>query len=293
MSQKEQKAAQRARTLIEALPYVQQWANRVVVIKFGGAAMRSPELLDSVGKDLVLLRAVGIHVVLVHGGGSEVSALGKKLGIEPRFVDGLRVTDDATMRIAQMVQVGGISRDLLAAISRFGGRAIGLSGHDGGGWIRGKLRQHVSQETGERVDLGRVGDITSVDASLVKAQISSGLIPVIAPVAVDDDMKALNVNADSVATAVASALNASRLLFLTDVNGIHGPDGLVSRVTGDTLRSWIADGTVKGGMVPKVEACLLALDNGVDRISIVEGTQPHATLIELLTDEGLGTLIQP
>ncbi|HIA00992.1 MAG TPA: acetylglutamate kinase [Myxococcales bacterium] len=293
MSNDDGQSTWRARALVEALPYVQQWANHVVVIKFGGAAMRSSELLDTVAQDLVLLRAVGVHVVLVHGGGPEVTALGKRLGIEPRFVDGLRVTDDITMRIAQMVQVGGISRDLLGAIARFGGRAVGLAGHDGGGWLRGKLREHVSQETGKRVDLGRVGDIASVDVSLVRIQIDSGLIPVISPIAVDDDMKALNVNADTVATAVATALNASRLLYLTDVDGIHGPDGLVSEVNVATLRTWIADGTVSGGMVPKTEACLSALDGGVDRVSIVAGIHPHATLIELLTDEGIGTLIHP
>ena len=280
-----------AEALIEALPYVQRWADQIVVVKLGGAAMADPKLGDAVARDLVLLRAVGVHVLLVHGGGLAVSDMGRRLGLEPQFVDGLRVTDDETMRVAQLVQVGGISRDLLAAVARFGGQGIGLSGHDGGGWMRAKVRKHVSVETGENVDLGRVGDITSVDVSLIQTQLQASVIPVIAPVAVDDEFKALNVNADSVAMAIAGELNAARLLFMTDVDGIHGPDGLVNEVAPATLRAWMNEGVVSGGMVPKVEACLAALDAGVDRVTILDGKKPHALLIELLTDAGLGTLV--
>lgn len=280
-----------AKALLEALPYVQHWAGRCIIIKIGGASMTSPELVDQMCQDLVLLNAVGARVVLVHGGGLAVSEMGERLGLIPRFIDGLRVTDEETMRVAQMVQVGGISRDLLAGVARHGGRAVGLSAHDGGGWLRGKRRRHVSRETGEEVDLGRVGDVTEVYTELLITQLEAGLIPVIPPVAVDDDFKTLNVNADSVATAVAGALKAPRLLFMTDVDGIHGPNGWVNQVDTTTLRQWIDSGVVTGGMVPKVEACLAAVDGGVGRVSIVDGRGPHASLVELLTDAGVGTLV--
>ena len=282
-----------AKALVEALPYVQRWAGHTVVVKLGGAAMTSEALLDAVAQDLVLLRAVGVNIVLVHGGGSAVSDMGRRLGIEPRFIDGLRVTDEETMRVAQLVQVGGINRDLLASIGRHGGRGVGLSGHDGGGWLRAAVRMHVSRETGQVVDLGRVGDVNHVDTSLLDAQLAGKLIPVIAPVAVDGDLRALNVNADHVANAVAGALSAARLLFLSDVDGIRGPDGAVAtEVDAATLRGWIASGVVSGGMVPKSEACLDALEAGVERVSIVDGRVEHATLIELLTDAGVGTLVR-
>ena len=280
-----------ARALVTALPYVQRWAGQRVVIKVGGSAMTSDALINAVAQDLVLLRLVGIEVVLVHGGGPAVSEMGRKLGIEPHFIDGLRVTGDDMMRVAQLVQVGGVSRDLLSAISRCGGSGVGLSGHDGGGWLRADRRSHTSRDTGASVELGRVGDIRSVDTRLVDAATGAGVIPVIAPIAVDDDCKSLNVNADSVATAVAAALNAPRLLFLSDVDGVHGPDGLVPQMTATTAREWIANGTISGGMVPKVEACLHALDAGVGRVSIVDGRQEHASLVELLTKRGVGTLV--
>ena len=280
-----------AEALIEALPYVQRWAGSTVVVKLGGSAMSEPALGEAVARDLVLLRAVGIDVILVHGGGLAVSDMGRKLGLEPRFVDGLRVTDSETMRVAQMVQVGGISRDLLAAIARCGGQGIGLSGHDGGGWMRATIREHVSNETGEKVDLGRVGDICSVDTAAIEAMLSASVIPVIAPVAVDDELSALNVNADSVATAIAAELKAARLLLMTDVEGIRGPDGFESQVEEKTLREWIASGVVHGGMLPKAEACLSALEAGVERVSIVNGKAPHSLLIELLTDSGSGTMV--
>jgi acetylglutamate kinase len=278
--------------LVEALPHVQAWAGRTVVIKYGGAAMTSPELAAAVTQDLVLLRAIDVKVVLVHGGGNAVSEMGRKLGIEPRFIDGLRVTDEETMRVAQLVQVGGISRDIVADIGRRGGRAISLSGHDGAGWLRATPRRHLSRESGVHVDLGRVGDMTSVDARLIRGVLKARLIPVIAPIAVDDTMASLNVNADAVATAVAAELRADKLIFLTDVDGIRGPGGTVrSEVTASELRAWIADGTVSGGMIPKAEACLAAVDAGVARVTVADGRVMHAPLIELLTDNGVGTMV--
>lgn len=283
-----------AEALVEALPHVQRWAGRTVVVKYGGSAMVSPALADAVMQDVVLLSAVGVRVVLVHGGGNAVSELSKRLGLPATFVDGLRVTDDETMRIAQLVQVGGISRDIVAAIGRRGGRALGLSGQDGGGWLRATARQHVSRETGQPVDLGRVGDVTGVDTSLILGLLGQGITPVIAPVAVDHELGSLNVNADSVANAVAEALRADRLLFLTDVAGIKGPDGAVTPVASAAqLRAWIADGTINGGMIPKAEACLSAIEAGVGGVTVADGRVPHAVLIELLTDAGVGTMVVP
>ena len=281
-----------AEALVEALPYVQKWAGRTVVIKYGGAAMAAAELAEAVMQDVVMLQAVGVSVVLVHGGGPAVSEMGRRLGIEPRFVDGLRVTDADTLRVAQQVQVGGVSRDIVAAIGRFGGRALGLSGHDGGGWLRAGVRRHVSRQTGEEVDLGRVGDINRVDANLLHELLSLGLIPVVAPVAVDDHLDSLNVNADNVAMAVAGALDAGRLIFLTDVEGIRGPDGLVAEVGSAELEGWIRDGVVSGGMIPKAEACLEALQMGVEGVVVADGRVPHAVLLELLTARCAGTIVR-
>lgn len=281
-----------ARALVEALPYVQRWAGATVVVKYGGAAQTSAALADAFVQDVVLLRAVGVEVVIVHGGGPAVSAMGERLGLATRFVDGLRVTDDETMRVAQLVQVGGINRDILAAIGRRGGKAVGVSGHDSGGWLRARVRRHTSRDTGEAVDLGRVGDIVDVDPTLLRSLSRLGQIPVIAPVAVDAAMEPLNVNADSVATAVAGTLGARKLLFLTDVDGIRGPGGaVVPEVSASELRAWIAAGVVSGGMIPKAEACLAAVDAGVERVTIVDGRVEHAALIELLTDAGVGTMV--
>lgn len=279
--------------LLESLPHVQSWHGKTVVVKIGGAAMTDPELVEAVTQDVVLLGAVGVRVVLVHGGGSAVSALGRQLGLEPTFVDGLRVTDDATMRVAQMVQIGGLSRDLVAAIGRRGGRAIGLSGHDGGGWLRATPRSHTRIEDGVAVSLGRVGDISHVDKEMLLGVLRTGMVPVIAPVAVDAHLASLNVNADSVATAIAAAMSADKLIFLTDVAGICGPEGEVATEVDDrTLQAWIEDGTVSGGMIPKARACLLALQGGVDRVTVADGTVRHGLLLELLTDAGVGTMVR-
>lgn len=287
-----QTASDRVSALVEALPYITRWAGRTVVVKFGGSAMARPETTETVVEDLVLLRSVGLRVVLAHGGGKAVSELGARLGLTPRFVDGLRVTDAETMRVAQQVQIGGVSRDLVASIGRRGGRAVGLSGHDLGGWLRAEPRRHRSRTTGEAVDLGRVGDVTGVNPEPLRSLLDAGVIPVVAPVAVDSRFGSLNVNADTVATAVATALQADRLVFLTDVAGIRGPDGEVaSHLSPVGLRAWLTGGIVTGGMIPKAEACLHALDQGVSTVTVADGTQPHALLLELLTDAGVGTLL--
>lgn len=286
-------ARARVAALVEALPYVQRWAGQTVVVKYGGAAQVSPELSQAVMEDVVLLHQVGVNVVLCHGGGPTVSELGKRLGIVPRFVDGLRVTDEETMRVAQQVQVGLISRDIAAAIGRRGGRALGLSGQDAGGWLRARLYPYTDRVTGAPVDLGRVGEVTEVRATVLRDLLHDGIIPVVAPVAVDEQLDALNVNADAVATAVAGALGAARLIFLTDVDGIRGPEGTpVPRVSRHQLDLWIATGVVTGGMIPKATACLEALSAGVGRVTVADGRVPHALLLELLTDRGVGTLVE-
>ena len=279
-------------SLLEALPHVQAWHGKTVVVKIGGAAMEKRELVDAFTTDAVLLVAVGVRVVLVHGGGSSVSAVGKKLGIEPEFIDGLRVTDDKTMRVAQMVQVGGLSRDLLASIGRLGGRGVGLSGQDGGGWLRAKRVTHTRLEDGAEVSLGRVGQITEVHTRLIEGLFDSDIIPVVSPVAVDAEHESLNVNADVVATAVAKALNADKLIYMTDVKGILGPDGeLATTVTSELLEGWISEGVIQGGMIPKVRSALDAHSGGVERVTIADGRIPHALLLELLTDAGVGSML--
>ena len=279
-------------SLLEALPHVQAWHGKTVVVKIGGAAMEQRELIDAFTTDAVLLVAVGVRVVLVHGGGSSVSAVGKQLGLEPQFVDGLRVTDDKTMRVAKMVQVGGLSRDLLASIGRLGGRGVGLSGQDGGGWLRAKRVMHTRVGDGAEVSLGRVGQITEVHTRLIEGLLGSDIIPVVSPVAVDAQHESLNVNADVVATAVAKALKADKLIYMTDVQGILGPDGeLATPVTAEQLEAWIDEGIVHGGMIPKVRSALDAYTGGVKRVTIADGRIPHALLLELLTDAGVGTML--
>ncbi|MCB9741395.1 MAG: acetylglutamate kinase [Alphaproteobacteria bacterium] len=275
-------------------PWAEAWAGRLVVVKYGGSVMADAGLSDAFMQDLVDLQALGVRVLLVHGGGAAVTELGRRMGLESRFVDGLRVTDPETMRLAQLVQVGGISRDILTGLARAGGRGVGLSGQDGGGWLRATLRVHVRPATGERVDLGRVGDISHVDPRLPELLLDAGLLPVVAPVAVDAELEPLNVNADSVATALAAALGAARLVLLTDVAGIRGADGaLATELSAAQVRAWIAEGVIDGGMIPKAEGCLDALEAGVASVTIADGRVPHALRQELLTDAGQGTLITP
>lgn len=285
-------ASARVNAVVEALPYVQRWSGQTVVLKYGGSAQGDPDLATAVMQDVVLLAQIGVRVVLCHGGGARVSAMGDRLGLRARFVDGLRITDEETMQVAQQVQVGLISREIVAEIGRLGGRAVGLSGHDGGGWLRAQQRSHTSRQTGQPVDLGRVGDVREVHTALLQGLLAAGQIPVVAPVAVDEELHSLNVNADSVATAVAGALGAARLVFLTDVPGIKGAEGKpVARLSSDELQALLDSGLVSGGMIPKAEACLAALRAGVQRVTVADGRVPHAVLLELLTDRGVGTLV--
>jgi acetylglutamate kinase len=278
---------ERADVLIEALPYLRRFRGQTVVIKYGGAAMVDPELRPEVLKDIVLLEHVGLHPVVVHGGGPDITEMMKRLGKEPEFVDGQRVSDAETVQIAQMVLTGRTNPDLVAAIHQQGGRAIGLSGKDGGA-VQARRRG------GER-DLGFVGDVEHVEPGMVHGLISQGLIPVMAPIAAGRDGETLNINADHFAGRIAGPLGASKLVLLTDVRGVladrSDPDSLISKLTAGSAREMTEARQIDAGMIPKVEACLDALAAGVDRCHIIDGRLPHALLMELFTDVGIGTMV--
>jgi acetylglutamate kinase len=267
-----------AEALAEALPYVARYAGKTVVVKIGGSTLGSH---DTTLEDVITLQNLGIRVVLVHGGGSVISQWLRKVGKEPRFVNGLRVTDDETMEIVLMSLAGKVNKDLVAQFQTLGGRAIGICGLDGG-LLRGVRKD-------ER--LGCVGEVTSVDLAPLRALGEAGFVPVVAPIALGVDGEALNLNADTAAAEVAVALRAEKLLFLTDVPGIKGADGqLLAELSAGQVRELIQSGVISGGMIPKAEACLRSLD-GVSRSHIVDGRQPHALIRELFTDEGVGTMI--
>jgi len=285
---------QRAAVLIEALPHLRQFRGQTVVIKYGGAAMVDDALRTEVLKDIVLLEHVGLHPVVVHGGGPEISEMMRRLGKQPEFVDGQRVTDAATVEIAQMVLTGKTNPDLVSAIHQQGGRAIGLSGKDGGMVLARKLSGRASP-AGQK-DLGFVGEVAEVDPSLVRGLAAEGLIPVIAPIAAGAEGETYNINADHFAGRIAGPLGASKLVLLTDVRGVlrdrSDPASLVSELTAVSAREMIAAGQIESGMIPKVEACLDALAAGVERCHIIDGRLPHALLMELLTDVGIGTMVR-
>ena len=278
-------AAQRAAILVEALPYIQEFAGRIVVVKLGGHAMVDDDLAESFAADIVLLRAVGLRPLEVHGGGPQIGDMMTRLGKEPAFVDGLRVTDAETLDIARMVLGGRVSRDVVGAINRHDHLAVGLSGEDAG----------LITASPRDPSLGFVGDVVQVDRAILDTLLDRGFIPVISTTAADAAGQPYNVNADSAAIAIAEALSAEKLIFLTDVAGvltdIGDPTSLISRLSATRARLLIADGVVAGGMIPKVEACLAAVDGGVGSAHILDGRIPHVVLLELLTDAGVGTMI--
>ena len=278
----------RAKILVEALPYIQKFSGKVVVIKYGGNAMISPELFDAVMEDMILLQLVGIRVVLVHGGGPEIDGMLTRLGMESRFVNGLRYTDRETMDIVQSVLCGKVNKDLVATIVRKGGQAIGLCGLDG------KLFEAKKMDKDD--DYGYVGDIVGVNPDVVIQAINSGMVPIIATVAfgVDDDT-AYNVNADTAAAQLAVALQAEKLILLTNTRGVlrvqDDESTLIQRITTNEVETLKTQGIVAGGMIPKVDCCVDAVLGGVRRTHILDGRIPHSLLIEMLTDEGAGTMI--
>jgi acetylglutamate kinase len=284
--------ADRAGVLTRALPYIQQYQGKTVVVKYGGNAMINDALKAAVIQDVILLSCVGIRVILVHGGGPEIEGMLKVLGKESRFVRGLRYTDEETMEVVQMVLCGKVNKDITALIEQAGGRALGLSGIDGGLFRARRLRPD-----GE--DLGLVGEIETVDAALLNTLLDSGVIPVISSVALglgEDAGRSLNINADTVSAKIAAALKAEKLVLMTDVQGIlrevQNPDSLMKVINRAEVEDLKKEGIVTGGMIPKVDCCTLALDKGVKRTHIIDGRLPHALLIEIFTDEGIGTMIE-
>ena len=280
----------RAETLIEALPYIRAFQGKTLVIKYGGAAMEQADLKEQFAKDVLLLRLVGIRPVIVHGGGPQIGALMKRLGKEPRFVGGMRVTDEETMEIVEMVLVGKINKEIVGLINLHGGRAVGLSGKDGS-LIRAHKRLHRTAD-GTMADIGLVGEVDAVNPELIRLLEEDGFIPVIAPVGVGSGGETYNINADLVAGDVAAALGAEKLIHLTDVQGIKGEDGrYISTLTKQEAERLIKAGVIDGGMLPKVESSLRALAGGAQKAHIIDGRVPHAILLEVLTVEGIGTEI--
>jgi acetylglutamate kinase len=280
----------RAEILMEALPYIREFRGKSVVIKYGGAAMEQAHLKDSFALDVILLQLVGISPVIVHGGGPQIGALMKRLGKEPQFVGGMRVTDEETVEIVEMVLVGKINKEIVGLINHHGGKAVGLSGKDGG-LLTAHRRLH-RLPSGETVDIGLVGEVERVNPEAIRLLEEHGFIPVIAPVGVGGGGETYNINADLVAGEVAAALGAEKLIHLTDVEGIKGTDGhLVSTLARKDAERLMQAGIIDGGMLPKVESSLRALEGGTAKAHIIDGRLPHAILLELFTREGIGTEI--
>ena len=285
----------KAETLTEALPYLQRYAGKTFVVKYGGHAMGDPELQRDFAEDVVLLKAVGINPVVVHGGGPQIGAMLKRLGVESRFVDGLRVTDRETAEVAEMVLAGSINKEIVGWIGQAGGRAVGISGKDAG-FVRaekvGRLAPDKLQGIERHVDLGFVGEPVAVDRAIVDTLSASGIIPVVAPIAIGADGHTYNINADTMAGAIAAALGAARFFLLTDVAGVLDKAGtLLTDLDPAAIAVLRADGTISGGMIPKVETCVAAVEAGVDAAVILDGRVPHAMLLEIFTSAGAGTLV--
>jgi acetylglutamate kinase len=274
----------KAAVLIEALPYIRRFRDKTIVIKYGGHAMTDPELRASFATDVVLLKYIGLRPVIVHGGGPQIEGTLGRLGIQSSFVDGLRVTDDATMEVVEMVLGGTVNREIVGLVQSAGGKAVGLTGNDGRLLL-------VKRRSGASKDLGRVGEVVAVDPGPITAMTDAGFIPVIAPIGVDEEGVTYNVNADDAAGAIAGALRAEKLIQLTDVEGVKDASGkLLQQLSEADVARLIADGTIKGGMIPKVQCCLDALKAGVTRSHIIDGRMQHAVLLEIFTDGGVGTV---
>jgi len=286
----------KAETLIEALPYFQRYAGRTFVVKYGGHAMGDPEAAKDFAEDIVLLKAVGINPVVVHGGGPQIGAMLKKLGVESTFVDGLRVTDKATAEVAEMVLSGAINKELVGWIAGAGGKAIGISGKDGGLVTATKVTRTTKDPDSnieQAIDLGFVGEPSKIDTTILETVSKAGMIPIVAPIGAGEDGHTYNINADTMAGAIAAALGAARLFLLTDVAGVLGKDGsLLTDLTPADIARLREDGTIKGGMIPKLETCVHAVEAGCDAAVVLDGRVPHAMLLEFFTSRGAGTLIK-
>jgi acetylglutamate kinase len=281
----------RAEIIISALPFIRAFSGKTVVVKYGGNAMLDASLTTAIIQDLILMHLVGMQPVVVHGGGPQIDQAMKTSGLTPTFIQGLRVTDAETMRIVEQVLVGGINQEIVAAIGRLGGGAIGLSGKDGG-LIQARKAAPASAPDGQAVDLGLVGEVAQVDPRPLRTLLEAGYVPVVAPTAGDTTGATYNINADLVAGEVAAALAAEKLVLLTDTDGVFDRQGrLLSTLTRQDVERLIADKTISRGMLPKVQACFTALKAGVRKTHIINGTRPHALIEELLTPEGVGTEI--
>lgn len=281
--------------LVEALPYMQRYAGQTFVIKYGGHAMGDPEAARDFAEDVVLLKAVGINPIVVHGGGPQIGAMLKKLGVETSFVDGLRVTDAETAKIAEMVLSGAINKELVSWIAQAGGKAVGISGKDGGFVLAEKARRTTRDPDSnieQVVDLGFVGEPKHIDRTILDTLSAAGMIPVVAPIGVDTKGQTYNINADTMAGAIAAAMGAARLFLLTDVAGVLDKDGnLLTDIDPERIRALRADGTVTGGMIPKLDTCIHAVEGGAEAAVILDGRVPHVALLEIFTQRGAGTLV--
>ncbi|MCL4549342.1 MAG: acetylglutamate kinase [Bacteroidetes bacterium] len=267
--------------LIEALPYIQQFEGATFVIKYGGAVMQDEALKSMVAQDVTLLRKIGIEIVVVHGGGKEITSFAEKLDIETKFVNGQRYTDENMRDVVQMVLGGLINKDIVRRINIHGGRAVGVSGIDAN---LIKVKKHNE-------DLGLVGEVTEVNAAFIKNLLKDGYLPVIAPIGVDEEGTVYNVNADIAAGPIAASLDAAKLVYLTDIEGVKANGSLISHLTESTAENYIKEGIISGGMIPKVESALASLESGVQKVHIIDGRVPHALLLEIFTKEGIGTEI--
>jgi acetylglutamate kinase len=291
-------AREKASILVEALPYIKKFYGRTVVIKYGGNAMINCELKQAVLTDIVLMKYVGMHPVIVHGGGPGITGMLERVGKKSEFVGGLRVTDEETMDIVEMVLVGKINKEIVGMLNNIGGKAVGLSGKDADLLVASKKYGRVPAENGEDevVDIGQVGAIDKVNPEIISTVIREGYIPVVAPVAAGEGGKSYNVNADSAAGALAEALQADKLIILTDVEGIladkDDTESLISTIKVGEVPDLIRKGIIQGGMIPKVECCVSAVNSGVKTTHILDGRVPHSILLEIFTDRGIGTMVE-
>lgn len=288
----------KANILVEALPYIKKFHGKTIVIKYGGHAMVNEDLKKAVMQDVILMKLVGMHPVIVHGGGPEITGMLKRLNIESDFVGGLRITDEATMEIVEMVLVGKLNKEIVALINRLGGKAVGLSGKDANLIEAKKKLGKVRGEDGkvEMVDIGFVGDVAKINPELVQNLMSEGYIPVVSPVGVGEAGESYNINADYVAGELAASLKADKLILLTDVQGIfedfNDRDSLISELRLCDIAGKISSGVISGGMIPKVECCADAINGGVNSAHIIDGRIPHSLLLEIFTDRGIGTMVR-
>lgn len=287
MDKEMQKYLEKAEVLIEALPYIQKFNKRVIVVKYGGSAMVDDVLKEDVIQDVTLLKLVGFKPIIVHGGGKEISRWVQKVGMEPRFVNGLRVTDEDTMELAEMV-LGKVNKNLVQLVEKLGVRAIGISGKDGG-----LLKVTKKLSNGE--DIGYVGEIKEVNARVIYDLLEKDFIPIICPIGLDDNNQTYNINADDAACAIARAMRAEKLAFLTDIEGVYrdpkDPSTRISSLTASEARKLMAEGVIGGGMLPKLNNCIDAIEHGVSKVHILDGRVPHSVLLEIFTDKGVGTAI--